>query len=685
MGDIFSQGVRLLVDIGADVNMGAAGGSENGEGSEGDLGRVGEQEEGGRDQTPICLAVHSRMKTIVELLLDLGVTNVHSALKISRRLELDDITGILLKSIGLDRNGDSVNLSGLKLCSIRPQWILPSLGVSETLYRDRFHQLSFDRIKDMLMRRKSIGCIADKDLEALRAEMEGSNQEKESQMEGVRPGKDEPDSGVPESPQPRPGHRRSKSSTHTPSNWMDSIRELSTSPPDVRLPKRDRSVSLPPGEASEKNTAALTPQVNIHPEERQQHSSTPKKPRGSVSSIFQPTLTPIGGTPVNSLQRVKAPPKWTRESSGEWVDSPTSPTSPLSPGERRLGDHERRVGEGSRAHSSKGTLVTSMDSDPQQPRTPQRRHHNKMNCFVSPGDAKQSKLHAEEPEDDDTFQLLHVPMLPKQKFASVSPTLLLRKLSLWGKNHKSSHTSLSVSRTDSPPARIYVDFTAHSFSEESRDATPAPNEVPSKLSLHTSKVSSDEGVSTVPAASLPPNTSSILSPMSDTCSSNGDGVFSPTQSITVHSRRKPSFSSSTSVSRLEGQQRHDSVDGTRNYTVSYREERREKITTARLVRILDLSSNSLSQLEGMVGLEHWERDGERGELVLRRLKGLHRLDLKQNQLSRLPRLLMEGLKKLSILNLSCNHFDKMPPECVLSPALTYLNISSNRVGGVIVC
>lgn len=139
------------------------------------------------------------------------------------------------------------------------------------------------------------------------------------------------------------------------------------------------------------------------------------------------------------------------------------------------------------------------------------------------------------------------------------------------------------------------------------------------------------------------------------------------------------------VSRLEGQQqRHDSVDGPRNNTVSYRDERRERITTARLVRILDLSSNSLSGLEGMVGLEHREHDGERGEVVLRRLKGLHRLDLKQNQLCRLPRLLMEGLKKLSILNLSCNHFDKMPSECVLSPALTYLNISSNRVGGSLV-
>lgn len=674
------------MDIGADVNVGAERGSE---GSEGDPGRVGEQEEDGREQTPICLAVHSRMKTMVELLLDLGVTNVHSALKISRRLELDDITGILLKSIGLDRNGDSVNLSGLKLCSIKPQWILPSLGVNETLHRDRFHQLSFDRIKDMLMRRKSIGCIADKDLEALRAEMEGLNQEKESQMEGARPGMDEPDSGVPESPQPLPGHRRSKSSTHTLSNWMDSIREWSTSPPDVRLPKGDYSVLLPPSEASEKNTAALSPQVNIHPgESQQQHSSTPKR---RISSVFQPSLTPIDGTPMSSLQRMKEPPKWTREkveSSGEWMDLPASPTSPVSPGERRLGYHERRGDEGSRVHSSRGTLVTSMDSrnsDPQQPRTPQRRHHNKMDSLVSPGGAKQSKLHAAEPEDDDTFQLLHVPTSPKQKFASVSPTLLLRRLSLWGKNHQSSHTRLSLSRTESPPAKIYVDFTAHSFNEESCDSTPVPIEVLSKLSPYTGKVLSDEGVSTGPTASLPPSTSSILSPMSDTCSSDGDGVFSPTQSTTIHSRRKPSFSNSTRASRLEGhQQRHDSVDGPRNYTVSYREERRERITTARLVRILDLSSNSLSGLEGMVGLEHWEHDGERGEVVLRRLKGLHRLDLKQNQLCRLPRLLMEGLKKLSILNLSCNHFDKMPSECVLSPVLTYLNISSNRVGGSLV-
>ena len=107
---------------------------------------------------------------------------------------------------------------------------------------------------------------------------------------------------------------------------------------------------------------------------------------------------------------------------------------------------------------------------------------------------------------------------------------------------------------------------------------------------------------------------------------------------------------------------------------------KEKVTSARLVKVLDLSSNSLAGLEEMVGEGRGGREArERGEMVCQRLRGLHRLDLKQNQLSRLPRPLMRELKKLSILNLSCNNFGELLPECVLSPALTSLDLSTNKV------
>ncbi len=93
-----------MIEIGADVNHGDS------------------------TNIPICLAVRSKNKRMVEFLLQNGVNNVHQALAMSRDMKLDEITGLLLEHIGLDRNGDTVNLSGLELEAIKPTWILPSLG-----------------------------------------------------------------------------------------------------------------------------------------------------------------------------------------------------------------------------------------------------------------------------------------------------------------------------------------------------------------------------------------------------------------------------------------------------------------------------------------------------------------------------------------------------------------------------
>ena len=108
---------------------------------------------------------------------------------------------------------------------------------------------------------------------------------------------------------------------------------------------------------------------------------------------------------------------------------------------------------------------------------------------------------------------------------------------------------------------------------------------------------------------------------------------------------------------------------------------REKVFSARLVKVLDLSSNLLSELEVMVGgSDHVAREErERGELVLQRLRGLQRLDLKQNRLSRLPPSLVRELRKLSTLNLSCNVFEELRPDCMLSGTLTSLDLSANQV------
>lgn len=736
----------LVEDIGADVNVASSWSpSDKGDMSGGRETCVGggwrqstEDAGGGEQQFPICLAVLSKMKPMVELLLDLGVTNVHSALKLSREMNLDEITGVLLKNVALDRNGDSVNLSGLKLCTIKPQWILPCLGVSEMSRRNRLHRQSFDKIKDLLSRRKSIGCIEDKNLELLRANMENLIKESDGGASSdttsinILGGNDEPDSEVPlTSDQPhRPGHHRTQSNNiilrplesqtegHNTRNILHD-----SSPTREMIPRSDRPQSLPPVQLiSPAQPNSTEPEQRPHP-----LSSTPLKLRKTgSSSTFQPTLPPICGTPVGSLQRIQIQPGMLKregsESSEDLVDSPTSPLFPIvhaSPIPARV-EREKRGGE-----DSPRTLVVSINSvnsDPPQPPTPERRHHERLNSIMIQKGTQQNQLFPPSPthgspntakttdsshlQTTESFEeILHSALSIPRKIASVSPALLLRRVSMWHKKRKLKQrkpSSNPFSRPSSPPARIFTDITAHSLSGgESRESTPVSTEVNQKCSV--GGILSDEGISTgatpVSARSsfnttvMTPNTSTSSFPLSPTSSADNTdgfdgGLFSPTGSNTLtgylQSRRKSSSSISSS-SMFQPEPDHGFVVS-KAYEMMLRgrsSEVREKITSARLIKVLDLSSNSLNGLEKMIGREevepHDREVGELGEMVVKRLKGLQRLDLKQNRLCRLPLELMGEMKKLSILNLSCNSFDEMPAECVLSPALTSIDLSTNKV------
>lgn len=128
------------MDLGADLNIG-----EN------------------RD-TPLCVAVQSKNKKMVECLLEHNITNVNirEALKLSWELKEDFIAGLLLEHIAVDRSRDAVNLSGLELEAIKPQWILPSLGVrslpkERQQYQRHRKQRSLGHVQELLSyRRKSI-------------------------------------------------------------------------------------------------------------------------------------------------------------------------------------------------------------------------------------------------------------------------------------------------------------------------------------------------------------------------------------------------------------------------------------------------------------------------------------------------------------------------------------------------
>lgn len=109
---------------------------------------------------------------MVQSLLEHEITgvNVREALKISWELNLDSIAGLLLEHISVDRSRDSVNLSGLELTTLKPLWILPSLGVRTLLevkqHRRHRKQRSLGHITEILIRRKSIATETAVDLDS---------------------------------------------------------------------------------------------------------------------------------------------------------------------------------------------------------------------------------------------------------------------------------------------------------------------------------------------------------------------------------------------------------------------------------------------------------------------------------------------------------------------------------------
>ena len=131
--------------------------------------------------TPLCIAVRSKNIKMVELLLEHNIANVsvREALKLSWKLELDSITGLLLEHITVDKRQDSVNFSGLDLTFLKPMWLLPSLGVKslpEPMKQRRHRkQGSLGHVKNFLLRRKS--SAAEIPLEQLSKLVDGASRE----------------------------------------------------------------------------------------------------------------------------------------------------------------------------------------------------------------------------------------------------------------------------------------------------------------------------------------------------------------------------------------------------------------------------------------------------------------------------------------------------------------------------
>ncbi len=589
------EGVRVLVEIlGADVNIGE------------------------EPNTPICLAVTTRNKEMVEVLIQLGVNNVHHALSIAKETKQDDIIGLLLKKISLEHHGDVINLSGLELLTLKPQWILPSLGVKETRTKHKRSKSMPGHVKKLFLHRTSCSSIPDRTVEALRL------------VDRI----DEPDSGIatrlPLSRSMEFSCRKHSSSSASSSRKMSSdsmrhqsrrsssdsittetlpsfsLRSLDSKPGDERIELQDLASprqhgGVTPEQLKEKLEAIVTSTPN---------PSTPRRKLdlvlsgGVASNPFSPTLPTIHGTPTGTLKRTNLFPTVQPDSglNDQGMESLNLSivSSPMSPNPRKGSDSTASVTD---EHSSK--------------HTPRRRPREKNTTITG---AKRLPFSSEEqyskqrsvdgdagyPPGAVTGHASTAQTLP------MSPKLLQRRLTML-KHKKGSFyvSSWEGSRSESPMPLIYD----NAF--ESHEATLL-------LSTSSSSVAEAEYVSPPPNWCLSPK----FAARAGVQFHEGSGsVGSSTMSTPSTGSRRESIDAPV-VQRMQFQAARNEAD----FGVIPEEDHPHSVAQKALVRVLDISSNQIASLDELA---------KGGSVVLHRLSGLHRLDMKQNNLSCLPRVLLE--------------------------------------------
>ena len=100
--------VSLLIQLSADVNY----------------------TQGGR--TPLTVACQANNLQLVQLLLEKGVSDMHHPLTLCLEdKRLHKLAGFILKRMGHDEDGGSISLAGLKLTTLRTEWLAPALLGSE--------------------------------------------------------------------------------------------------------------------------------------------------------------------------------------------------------------------------------------------------------------------------------------------------------------------------------------------------------------------------------------------------------------------------------------------------------------------------------------------------------------------------------------------------------------------------
>ena len=662
----------MLIELGADVNAGE------------------------ESEVPICLAIQSGNKEMVELLLNKGATNIQKALDLAREKRQDEIIGLLLAHIALEKSSEVVNLSGLELDQIKPTWILPSLGMYYSPPKRRFsghrRNRSLGPMKELiLMRRQSVDVLPLM-MNAGMDSIGGAINKAESDTGGMSSGADEPDTGVHMGNMrymPLRGGMGTRNDV-TPPSRKTRLRhhsEMEILPSKIKRQEPKRP-GLPNSQSSpilSKHPLAVLSDKQAHsgyvtpPNEPDRESEnqanmkleilldsvTPPKAQlrerkqGTAHlslPVFEPTLSPIHGTPSHSLRRRD---KICLEDTDSGV--PLSPDDP----------HKQFLQQSPSSGSLNSTATAENNISQATPRS--RRYRERKGTvtgarvlpFINPNEYlnrhKIQQNMESRTEEDTSSPIVQSP--PKdgktRKEFSMSPSQLFNRF----RKHRHKRRQRKPSsvfytpHSSSPVAIVYprVDYDGSSASDSNEFSL-------SKLSTRESKSADELEYSTA-------DDDTFMTPKSQNSSrvmTSAASLFAvsqklqrlrPTNRRQATERTTSSSSSSilTTPSTSASNSRRASVDNAFFSPLNYRQSRDEvdfgayqaipeesvtsevSVMNTKLVRMVDLSSNILTTLADLA-------DAPGREFVAQQMAEICKLDLKQNQLDCLPRSLMKVSK-----------------------------------------
>ena len=669
--------MSVLIELGADVNAGE------------------------ESELPICLAIQSGNKEMVELLLNKGASNIQKALDLAREKRQDEIIGLLLAHIALEKSSEVVNLSGLELDRIRPTWILPSLGMYYSPPKRRIsghrRNRSLGQMKELIMlRRRSVDVLPMMMHAGMEGISGGAAGKAESDTGGMSSGADEPESGVHSGNKvPRvplragmgirnesitPPSRKAKLRHHSeveilPSKMRKQVPNrqglpnsqsspiLSKHPLAVSSDKQSNSGNSTPPNKPESDSES---QANMKPDILQESVITPPRapPRERKQGtahlslpVFEPTLSPIHGTPSHSLRR-------RNKVSLEDIDSgvPLSPDDP----------HKQFMQQSHSTESFNSAATTDNNISHTLNTTPRSRRYRERKGtvtgarvlpFINPNEylnRHKQQQNSEAQTETDASSPAQSPSEDRtlRKEFSMSPSQFFNRLRKHRrKRRQRKPSSVFYTPRSNSPVAVFYPYEGSGTSDSNEFSFSKLSNRESKSADELENSTADDDTFTTPKSQ---NSSKII-----TSAASLSAVSQKLQKLRPTKRRQatertPSSSSSsvlTTPSTSASNSRRASVDNVFLSPLNYRQSREEvdfgayeaipeesmtsevSVMNTKLVRMVDLSSNILTTLADLA-----EAPGH--EFVAQQMAEVCKLDLKQNQLDSLPRILMKVSKSL---------------------------------------